>query len=227
MFKVVKFNDNIYLFLFKNGYDHGNSFARIQEFCECRNEKFRGKYFTHEEFMEWWAKEFGNDSYDYPAWAAGCNVPGDKLKQFIELFWLKHGDVREVERALISVFIGRKLEDIYMLGAYTEDDYVDETIRHELAHALFYTDPVYRVDMQRLVRRLPPKCRKWMNGYLKENMYHTSVYVDETQAYMAAGLDDELFKIATMRTAQLPFKSLFKKYVKAYGFDKIVKKICE
>ena len=60
------------------------SFVRMQEFYE--SPKFKGKYFTLEQYMDYWSKEFGKGSFTYPSVWDGFNIPGKVLSDWWDRF---------------------------------------------------------------------------------------------------------------------------------------------
>jgi hypothetical protein len=72
-FKIVKYKvaDAIYLLRFETQYEITSSFLRIQEHYESPH--FSGRVFTLEEFMDWYAAEYGAFTY-LEDWS-GFNVP--------------------------------------------------------------------------------------------------------------------------------------------------------
>ena len=55
---IRKVIPNVYCVTYDTQYDLCMSFVRIQEFYE--SPKFKGQYFTLEEYMDYWAEEFGS-----------------------------------------------------------------------------------------------------------------------------------------------------------------------
>jgi hypothetical protein len=93
---------NVYLMTYDTPYELCMSFVRVQEFYE--SPEFKGKYFTLEEFIDWWSLNESKikGSFDYPARWSGFNIPGTVI-----LNWLFECD-EEVLRDK-ELFIFRKL----------------------------------------------------------------------------------------------------------------------
>jgi hypothetical protein len=77
---------HVYLFTFDSQYDLCMSFVRMQEFYESDSNKFRGKYFTLEKYMDYWSKKFGNGVFTYTKDWNGFNLPGKKLVEWLDVF---------------------------------------------------------------------------------------------------------------------------------------------
>ncbi|MEK7106247.1 MAG: ABC transporter ATP-binding protein, partial [Patescibacteria group bacterium] len=69
---------SIYLVEAPTQYALASTFLRFQEHYE--SPKFRGQFFSLEEFMDWYAEEYGNFTY-YKDWT-GFNIPSYILKSF-------------------------------------------------------------------------------------------------------------------------------------------------
>lgn len=80
--KIVKSRiaKDIYLLRFKTQYELAATFLRVQEHYE--SPRFHGRIFSLEQFMDWYAKRYGNFTY-YEDWA-GFNVPSTALQPFYE-----------------------------------------------------------------------------------------------------------------------------------------------
>jgi hypothetical protein len=147
-------------------------FMRFQEFYE--SPEFRGKIFTKKQFLDWYAKE--RKTVYEEDWA-GFNLPG----WVIEVF--RHGSFNPLsieEKRLLSMCKNHS-GSFYVIGTENGDMRV---LEHELAHALFYLDPVYKKKVIGLLNKIPKASRDNMKKWLKSKGYHQSVFIDEMQAYV-------------------------------------------
>jgi hypothetical protein len=153
-----------------------STMLRFQEHYE--SPKFRNKAFTLDEFKKWYAKnqsKTGTFSY-YQDWE-GFNIPSRILRRFIK------GDFAPLsskERALLEIVSGR--QGRFYLIATAGKDGDPETLRHEVAHGLWYTRPDYRRRAQALLKGvdLVP-----VFAMLENLGYHKSVWLDEAHAWLA------------------------------------------
>ena len=74
---------SIFVLTFDSQYDLCMSFLRIQEFYE--SPVYHGRYFTLEDYMDYWSKEYGQGSFNYLDVWNGFNVPGSVIKKWIEI----------------------------------------------------------------------------------------------------------------------------------------------
>ena len=190
-FRLVKQIDRVYAAYIDTPYNLGMTFVRIQEYYE--SPKFKGKHFSLEDFMDYWANKHGEGSFDYPMAWSGFNVPGKAIKGWMKKF--PKNDMREKEEALLNRFLARlkkdnvNLEDSYLIGVSSKDKKeVKETIRHEIAHALYLLYPKYKKSCNAIFKRINKKPTWAMRVKAAEEKlismgYCNNVLLDELQAY--------------------------------------------
>lgn len=165
--------EGIYLLRFDTQYELAATFLRVQEHYE--SPQFHGRVFTLEQYMDWYAARHGNFTY-YQDWS-GFNVPSTAFRPFYEG---RFDPLSKKEKRLLGLFKNLS-RPFYVIGIY--DGGKDGTLTHELAHALFFIDAVYRHAV-----------RKAMDGYdtsglekqLARAGYAGHVIADEVQAYLVA-----------------------------------------
>ena len=203
---IERINERIIHLNFRTQYDLTSTFVRLQEFYESPYEEIKGKYFTLETFMDKYAKEFGNYSYNTD-WN-GFNVPGNVVEEFYKLFgW----NMRSKEAKLKNIL----QEDInsiykfYVIGTHGIDDI---TLSHEIAHALFYLNENYKTEMLNCINNniYQNEFNKFKKQLLKMG-YCDEVLNDEVQAYLSTGLNNEL-KNKGFEKSQKEFRKIFEKY---------------
>jgi hypothetical protein len=151
-----------------------STFLRFQEHYE--SPRFRGKVFTLEQFMDWYASQQTHGDFTYYKDWTGFNIPSSVLDRF------RRGDFDPLsakEKELLALFAGVPGR-FYLIGtAGAVPD--EETLRHELAHSLFYTRADYRRAVLAELRGadLTP-----VFAALKRLGYHRSVWLDEANAYL-------------------------------------------
>ena len=203
---------NVYLMTYDSRYDLCMSFVRVQEFYE--SPEFKGKYFTLEEFIDWWSIEMSKikGSFDYPARWSGFNVPGEIILDW--LFECDEDELRGREIDLLkklakrlkvnvkSVKTGQcfhtllkdKLKGIYLIGCsrYESNTARRETVAHEVAHALYTLYPEYRKKCQNLILKMKKNIDDKLIyecavDTLDKMGYDKCVIDDEVQAYFSTG----------------------------------------
>ena len=163
--------DGIHLVRFHSQYALASTFLRIQEHYE--SSRFRGRVFSLEEYMDWYAARFGAFTY-FEDWS-GFNVPSTALDPF---YAGRFDPLLRKERQLLRMFRDVK-RPFYVIGLYKPDD-----LTHELAHALFFTRSDYRRDARRAMREYDTRP---LARHLASLGYHRAVLQDEVHAYLIAG----------------------------------------
>jgi len=182
---------------FKTRYELCMSFVRMQEFYESPSNKFRGKYFTLEEYMDYWSIKYGKGSFTYPSVWGGFNISSEVYYRwkniFISTFRYREHELDYEIYNLIkkdyndSNFYGKKF---YIIGVYKQED--DGTIAHETAHALYHLYPQYKKSCKKLLKSVPKKKLNADKKVLLGMGYCSSVLDDELQAYYSADKKNDL-----------------------------------
>ena len=199
---------NLVLVRTRRQYTLASTFLRFQEHYE--NPKFRGRIFSLEEFMDWYAMKFDNFTY-YQDWS-GFNIPSSVLKPFREGGF---NPLSNKEKKLLGL-LANVPEPFYVVGIYGAKTDLP-TLKHELVHGLYHTVPEYRKVVQRI---LEPKKIRRVTEILKKTEYHPSVWQDETNAYLLMGasdLSDDGFRWTSgLRNLQTELRETFEK---PFGFS--------
>lgn len=221
-FGIYHITGRVYLFLFDDMYEMCMHFLRYQENYE--SPKFHGKNFTIVEFMEWYAKTYGNGAFTYPKDWAGFNIPAN-------IIWKVHTnsipDFNKYDAAMLAAYNKisantqlvagcTKYDNFYILGACKNDLGV---LGHELAHGLYSTSDEYRKEIDDCASALPTAIVKRMFTHLLKLGYTQHVLEDELQAYMSTGVPTEMLKDKQLAKLTAPFKKVFQKHTKNIKFD--------
>jgi hypothetical protein len=154
----------------------GDTFMRFQEHYESPNPDFRKQIFTRDQYLNWYSKQFGGVYSD--DWS-GYNFPSYVLKPFIEGLF---DPLTDGERELLSIcnLTSLKLpsDKFYIIGG--NDDLV---IKHELSHALYYTNTDYAREINLTLDQYRDKIHK-ISQHLLDRGYCEEVIYDEIQAYI-------------------------------------------
>ena len=171
---TVKLAPAVFLARFPTPYTLAATFLRFQERYESR--RFRGRVFTLEQFMDWYAATFGNFTY-YQDWS-GFNVPSTALLPF---YAGRFDPLMEKERRFLARF-ARERPPFYVIGVASDATAAD--LRHELAHALFFIEPAYRRAVRAAMRGHDTSA---LARAIVDAGYHPRVVTDEVHAYLIAG----------------------------------------
>jgi len=195
--------NGIFHLRFQNQYDMNSTLLRIQEFSD--SVKFKGKTFSLEEYMDWYAHKYGK--FDYLETVFGFNIPGVNLEPFYDG---RFDPLSKKELGILEIFQKERdnLEDFLIITTFREQE-----LSHELAHGLFYLDKNYSNEVREIVRQINPRTRKRINTKLKSLDYHPSIWADETNAYSVERRRASWVPRFPQR-AQL--KELFKEYSEIY-----------
>ena len=195
--KKTEIRNRVFQLEFDNQLELASTFLRFEEFYE--SPKFKGKIFTLKEFKEWYTKEKGAFTY-YEDWPA-FNIPSSVLKPFIEG---KFDPLSKAEKELISLF-KNTTGIFYIIGVVAG---ADSFCNHELAHALFFTQPDYKKQVLIVLIKYDTSAIKQelrgMSGYCEE------VLDDELNAWILT-LSDEL-KAKPQKELKSELEKLFLKF---------------
>lgn len=214
-FELQEIRPQIFLMSFKNRYDLAMYFLRYQEFYESPSPTYRGQAFEILDFMRWYSLEYGNGVFTYPDDWAGFNISGNIIKQVWDLGITDRNKYDYEMWQIYQKCQEQTKGDFYLIGTASDEKENVITLEHEVAHGFFYTLPIYKEEMIKLVQALSVELYDSLIAQLENSGYTSEVYVDEIQAYMATGLpmyadDSALYK--KLEKAQIPFTKLFKQY---------------
>jgi len=213
--KVKKLFPKIYLLMFDTQYELCMSFVRWQEFYE--SPKFRGKYFDLEEYIDYWSKDFGGGSFDYPAVWGGFNIPGKVIDDWISISVEKQDRDRENEVLILLCDTLRNdnlyLRDTYIIATHKEQEEreINTTIDHELAHAFYYVYPEYKSSCNKLLKKVSKVAYTNAKVMLVKLGYCRASIKDEMQAYFSTYNEKEIL------TPRMDFCKNFETFKKSMG----------
>lgn len=169
----------IHLLEFRNQKDAAKTMLRFQEHYE--SPQFAGKIFTLNEYKKWYiqnspnGKATGKFTY-YSDWN-GYNFPDKTVKSF------RDGKFHPLTRRELRVLnaLREATGKFYVIGTHA---LAPKALEHEIAHALFYTNPKYKKRVLEVLAKNP--CTK-IRKKLIEIGYADKVLDDELQAYCVNG----------------------------------------
>jgi len=193
--KSKKIASNILVIICDNSYDLGMTFVRLQEFYE--SPEYKGKYFTLEEYMDYWIANQGNGVFNYPTVWSGFNVPGQVFLEWVNLFrprMLRDKECQLLREVMLN-FDGNidVIRNSYIIGVSNSSTKIQkkDIIGHEVAHALYKTSEKYKASCDALlaevrVDKVANVYSNIMESRLIKMGYCKDVIDDETQAYWSA-----------------------------------------
>jgi hypothetical protein len=167
-----KIASDIYLLQFDTQYELTATFLRVQEYYE--SPRFHGRIFSLEQYMDWYANQHGNFTY-YQDWS-GFNVPSTAFMPFYDGSF---DPLSQKEHRLLTVF-RRLRKPFYVIGVFGRGA---TSLRHELAHALYFVDHSYRDRVRRAIHGYKTV---GLEKALAKAGYAKHVIHDELQAYLIA-----------------------------------------
>jgi hypothetical protein len=180
-YKLTEVYPRVFLVEMKDTYDLSMLFCRAQEFYESNFEEIRGKHFNMLEFIALYSKRRGCGAFTYAQDWAGFNLPGNVVSKLYAKN--KIIDFNFYDRTFLKIHKHclTKNNDYYLIGAETKNK---NTIYHELAHAFFYLDPVYRKAVMNIIKSMKPTLLKKIKNYLCNELgYANKTLLDEVHAY--------------------------------------------
>jgi hypothetical protein len=205
--KVKIYNKNIIHLQFPSQKELTMTMCRAQEFYECNSDKLRNKIFTFEQFVDHYTDKNGVFSY-FDFWS-GFNIPGPVLEDFFSLFELTE---REKELRRVTKKFKNKL--YYVISTKALDKV---TLDHELIHAHYYLNPVYKQEVDVLIRHMDKDVKKDIVKELKDWGYAQHVINDEINAYMATSSHKYLIQELDLKVTKedmKPFVDLARKILR-------------
>ena len=182
--RLRKIGGGVLLAEFPTRYLLAATFMRIQEYYESPWRKFRGRRFTHEEYMDAYAARNGN--FTYTSDWGGFNVPGNAVRRFFALFRDLNRKEAALRDAVLPAVRGLGAR-FYLIGAVAGDA---ATVRHEMAHGFYYLNPQYAAAMDAITSRWR-RAGAFAKALMRRG-YARTVVKDETQAYLATSTGAEL-----------------------------------
>ena len=218
--KLKKLDDNFLLFTFHTQKDAVLTFFRVQEYYESPHDELNGKYFSEYDFLDACIDKHGR--IDYFETFNGFNVPGESFVSWYEAV-LEYGRFSPRERKLYTEVFDNvdKSNKFYVIGAMEKDKH---TIKHEIAHALYYFNDEYKVEADLITERFRSEFKKSHAKIEKEllKMYYSEfVLMDEVQAYLSSerrSFIKEAFNLTDWQITEISkYTNQYKKLLHTYN----------
>ena len=184
--RVEEVVSGIYAVFIENNYDRAMLFCRYQEYYESPFVEIKNKNFTLEEYMKIYSNKNESPYFTYPNDWSGFNIPSDVLIQAFKRFSLIPNGYDEV-MALIIEYCQKTTDSKkwYLIGVDDSGD--TNTMNHEIAHGLYYTNLEYKREMDDIIKTFQLNEYKFFEKELKDLGYslNPDIISDEIQAYLA------------------------------------------
>lgn len=231
-YTLHRITDKLYCVEMPCAYDLAMLFVRYQEYYESPNPNVKDKAFDLVEYMRWYATTNtrryitkSHKSFSYPIDFCGFNIPSYAITDILIHEEYK-GQLNIYDDLMYDIYvrIAKDMETQY----FSDPDFKfyligtpkmkSSTLKHEIAHGLFYLDDAYRDECLMLIKKHLDKDQiKEFKKVLKEYHYSSSVMLDEIQAYTSTGEYVDEFPSVNME----PFTKHFNKYYKQLKPHKI------
>lgn len=179
-YKIKEYNNQIFVVIVPNRYVRAMLFLRIQEFYESKSRMFRNKRFSFWSYKEWYSRQNGF-RFTYTRDWSGFNVPLKVALRCKKVSKIETPYDEEMNKILCKISKKAK-SNSYIVGV---ESIKSQTFMHELSHALYHTDKVYKSKMDSITSSLSVKEFKKLSSYLKKIGYCDAVIKDEIQAYLS------------------------------------------
>ena len=187
-------------------------FLRYQEFYESDSDSFRGKGFKWKDYIDFYKEKTKKDYFSYHEDFAGYNVPCDTIEACIA----KIPDLNVYDMIMFSVVDTIKKivgsDKYYLIGIDQSNGEDPSLIYHEVAHGLWFSDPIYKAKMTRVINNMDERVKNQMLKKIQGYGYGDNVYDDELQAYMSTGLGSEMKWIRGIKPEMIKFNKIFERY---------------
>ena len=174
---IIEVLPNVILLRFDAPFHLGMSLWRYQEYYE--SPRFKGKTPSIWEFSEYYATTDGQGSFSYPSDVDGYNFPYMVVPRVHDLVRASTPYDNFI-RPILKKLDGKCT---YIIGMARDTHY--STLKHEIAHALWFTNRTYKKEANTLLKTVPKTTRRAWDLNLAAEEYHEKVFKDETNAYLS------------------------------------------
>jgi len=201
----------------KDRYQRAMLFCRYQEFYESPYLEIRGKFFYWEDFMSLYKEKRKEGIFTYPEDWSGFNIPSKVIREGLDTFDKDKGPYDEIMSKIYYYCEDYPLRfqkprgRWYLIAANNMDS---STMKHEIAHGLYYTNNEYKKGMNALISKMKANQYNKVKRSLTRLGYRDDKKIidDEIQAYFATGLDKS-FGGNEFKKLQKDFIDIFNTYM--------------
>ena len=205
--------DHIWAIKSPDDYTRALMFMRPQEYYESSFPEIINQQFKVSQFVDKYKQHYGKKDFTYGSDWAGFNIPSTILEEC--MFNIPEDEVNNWDKLMLSIINTiKELEgehNYYLLGV---DELSNYLLEHEFAHAMYFTLPEYKEEMNQLNNECDPTVRDMMCKCITEYGYADHVLPDELQAYMSTGLGSKMdqMNIPNIEEWCVKYKEVFDKY---------------
>ena len=219
MYFLDEVSPRIFIATFHDHYHLCMSFIRYTEGYEGLHPKFRTSPFMMSELHEYESRRGPDLSFSYVTEWTGFNLTGKTIQNVIQRGII---DINRWDEVLMGIWAqcaaqypDLKFSLIGVSRPSMDDD--PDIVPHEMAHAYFANSNSYMMEMERAFDAMPELVRDHVTQILSAWDYPSKVLIDETQAYLATGLDgieefEILGQMIDLDKVRQPFQDIFRKY---------------
>lgn len=183
--------DHIWAIKSPDAHTRALMFMRAQEFYESAFEEIIRKQFKVSRFVDIYKQQYGKKDFTYGSDWSGFNIPSTILEEC--MFNIPEDEMNNWDKLMLSVIDTIKKNEgenvYYLLGV---DELSNRLLEHEFAHAMYFTLPDYKAEMDKLTQECDSVVRDMMFKCITDYGYADHVLTDEIQAYMATGLGSKM-----------------------------------
>lgn len=207
----------IYATVIKDQYDRSMLFCRYQEFYESPFPEIRRQFFTLEYYMRLYTTKNGKFNFTYPSDWSGYNIPSNILHEARRMFKKTQTEYDVIMSEIIAhcdreseIKNGGIPHPWYLIGA---DSLKSSTMKHEIAHGLYFTNLNYKVEMDYLISHIKPMHYNQLKKHLIKIGYvdDKKIIDDEIHAFMSTG-KLHTWSDSTYKLYSSEFRKVFKKF---------------
>ena len=189
----------IYSLTYIDNYDLCMSLVRLQEFYE--SPAFKGRYFTFEEYMDYWSRDFGHGVFDYPVVWGGFNIPGNIVLKWFQWFGcnMRPRELELFEVILMNIPLYDFKKSYFIFVAKDSKD-LEGTLRHEIAHGMYSLVDEYKTACDKLLKNVAKKPYDIAVKQLIKMGYDDEMIMDELQAYWSTTEELSIHKSLKVRS---------------------------
>ena len=186
--------DHIWAVKINDSYSRAMVFLRPQEYYESAFSEIIGKQFKFSKYIDRYKQEYGKQEFTYGDDWAGFNIPSNILEEC--MFNIDKDEINTYDKIMLSVIHSIKEfegeHNYYLLGV---DELKNDLLKHEFAHAMFYTLPEYKNAMLKINSECDGIIKSSIYKCITEYGYADHVLPDEFQAYMSTGLATKMIEM--------------------------------
>jgi hypothetical protein len=186
---------------------------RPQEYYESSFPEIINQQFKVSQFVDKYKQHYGKKDFTYGSDWAGFNIPSTILEEC--MFNIPEDEINNWDKLMLSIINTiKELEgehNYYLLGV---DELSNYLLEHEFAHAMYFTLPEYKEEMNQLNNECDHTVRDMMCKCITEYGYADHVLPDELQAYMSTGLGSKMnqMNIPNIEEWMKKYREVFDKY---------------